>query len=185
MWREVFRICLTTQPVLRFFIFFVVLRIDNAIYVPLECEVCNYMNSVCTGPKQMCPVKKDTCAMTYSASSLDEVTTWITTEKGCESSNICGSTTIEIYLGKDNYYLEHVLCCTGDKCPDDIPELPKIPTEHKGKHCLSCFSYGPKCHGKMVDCKGNNIYCFQMQSRLYNERQEGGSLPDLTGESIP
>ncbi|XP_062818812.1 phospholipase A2 inhibitor gamma subunit B-like isoform X2 [Anolis carolinensis] len=132
---------------------------------------------MCTGPKQRCPVKKDTCAISLSESTLDG-TTVVTIEKGCESSNICRFPTIEIYLGRDQYYRANVVCCTGDKCRDATPKLPEMPTQHNGKHCLSCYSWETKCHKEMVDCLGMDTYCFQMESRIHTNAN--GSHLDRT-----
>ncbi|XP_067317705.1 phospholipase A2 inhibitor and Ly6/PLAUR domain-containing protein-like [Anolis sagrei] len=154
------------HSLLRLLLFFVILRIDNANYVPLECEVCEASGTTCTGPKHKCPIRKDTCAISLSESTLDGKTV-VNIEKGCENSNICRTPSIEIYLGPNKFYRANVVCCTGDKCQNATPKLPPKPTKGNGKHCLACYTWEPTCHREMVDCLGNDKYCFEMESRTY------------------
>ncbi|XP_072836063.2 phospholipase A2 inhibitor gamma subunit B, partial [Pogona vitticeps] len=46
----------------------------------------------------------------------------LTTEKGCENSEICASTPVDLYLGQGKSYRAHLYCCTGDACGNLSPE---------------------------------------------------------------
>ncbi|XP_062818442.1 phospholipase A2 inhibitor gamma subunit B-like [Anolis carolinensis] len=150
------------QSVLRLLIFFVVLRIDNARHVPLECEVCNATWRLCSSPKQRCPVNKDVCAVTYTVEYMD-IGPFVATAKSCESKNICNSPIIEMYV-QEGFYKKILVCCRGDYCrnPFAYPEMPK----YNGKRCPSCYSIETKCHERRMDCVGENRYCFQMDVYL-------------------
>nr|XP_020634342.1 phospholipase A2 inhibitor and Ly6/PLAUR domain-containing protein-like isoform X3 [Pogona vitticeps] len=107
------------QALLRLFLSFLLPTIGASI----QCEVCYSVGNSCTGNMQTCPSGQDICTVAFSESTLDGQRI-LTTEKGCENSEICASSPVDLYLGQGKSYRAHLYCCTGDACGNISPELP-------------------------------------------------------------
>ncbi|XP_062996723.1 phospholipase A2 inhibitor gamma subunit B-like [Elgaria multicarinata webbii] len=150
----------------------------------LRCEVCYEIGHHCTSPLQTCPPNKDTCVVAYTESTLDGKMIQ-TVEKGCESSDICSSVTIELYLGHSKFYRAFLACCNEETCGNVSPKLPTIQKESNGKQCPACFSWADGCTDELVNCTGTETHCFEVASRTYfNEIHLDNTIKGCTTRSV-
>ncbi|XP_053867465.1 phospholipase A2 inhibitor gamma subunit B-like [Malaclemys terrapin pileata] len=142
----------------------------------VSCEVCFSARDSCTGSKQVCSERMDSCGIIKTETVVGEIKS-PTFMKACVTSSQCGLSTLFMTFGNGISVSTNIACCVGQACKTASVTVPRANTTLNGLHCPACYSvFTHHCSEEIIDCTGAQTQCVHISGTV----KSGGTTVHTT-----